>query len=770
MDKGHKDDGVPCWSGDPGEFESYATACKWYQRTTKEADRGLVVARLWSRLTGAARSVVKHLDPESFEGQDGLSKFLEVLRSSPLQQLPISDSFTKLERWNSLRRRDRETITELIVREEELYTELQQSLMRARRDRAEAMPLGSQSQMFERTAETPQAAPSDPPSTPSRSPMATGRRVDEPSTTTATSGQPTLKPPPPPDRPQDFFENEMRGYRLLKACRLSTHERQNVLVQTGNSTHFQSVRRALRSLYADDGERPPVRTGKVWWTAEDWDAGDWDIDPTDVAYWNEQSPISAYWNDGSSPGSMASWDYEWGDSYEAYWNADDWHEAEWHDDAGHEDDIYPDESATGPEENQLKEAYALAGEASKTLQEARDAVKRVRQSRGYYSPESMTGKGMTGKSSGKSTPGKSRGKSFKGGKSKGSFGPCFICGKPTHGYQQCPDRHAKGKFKGSKGKSKGKGKSKSFYYDYDVHANVLTVEWDELTSNGRSLSRAIIDTGATENAVGVDSLHDLVMSCGFNYTVCNEDLPKFRFGNGQRDQALSRVDLVDTALGDVSFYVLGGQGSTTPPLLGARTLRSKRAMISYDNGLFLQRSADARQVSVIQMQALRSGHVTIDLSERPVMFEGEQVFRDVVFHEMMYSNLERVNAEWQFPEQFEPAVNHILTMEVADDLTSRTKLLARRLSELQAGLRQQRDGFQDSFGMRRPEDQRLSMLQQPQGWQASAESTCQLGDLHQVRTSSPIQFQEQPDGPKTSDGPRTAPHSLGELEQVTPRR
>ena len=102
MDKGHKDDGVPCWSGDPGEFESYATACKWYQRATKEADRGLVVARLWSRLTGAARSVVKHLDPESFEGQDGLSKFLEVLRSSPLQQLPISDSFTKLERWNTV--------------------------------------------------------------------------------------------------------------------------------------------------------------------------------------------------------------------------------------------------------------------------------------------------------------------------------------------------------------------------------------------------------------------------------------------------------------------------------------------------------------------------------------------------------------------------------------------------------------------------------------------------------------------------------------------
>ena len=40
--------------------------------------------------------------------------------------------------------------------------------------------------------------------------------------------------------------------------------------------------------------------------------------------------------------------------------------------------------------------------------------------------------------------------------------------------------------------------------NYDVHLNVLTAEWGELASNGRAL--AIIDTGATENAVGVGSL------------------------------------------------------------------------------------------------------------------------------------------------------------------------------------------------------------------------------------------------------------------------
>ena len=47
-------------------------------------------------------------------------------------------------------------------------------------------------------------------------------------------------------------------------------------------------------------------------------------------------------------------------------------------------------------------------------------------------------------------------------------------------------------------------REKDSHINYDVHLNVLTVEWDELASNGKVL--AIIDTGATENAVGVGSL------------------------------------------------------------------------------------------------------------------------------------------------------------------------------------------------------------------------------------------------------------------------
>ena len=50
-------------------------------------------------LVKCCKSVVKHMEREAFEGTDGLLRFLEVLRSSPLQQLPIPDSFSRI--WSA---------------------------------------------------------------------------------------------------------------------------------------------------------------------------------------------------------------------------------------------------------------------------------------------------------------------------------------------------------------------------------------------------------------------------------------------------------------------------------------------------------------------------------------------------------------------------------------------------------------------------------------------------------------------------------------------
>ena len=195
-----------------------------------------------------------------------------------------------------------------------------------------------------------------------------------------------------------------------------------------------------------------------------------------------------------------------------------------------------------------------------------------------------------------------------------------------HTYQNCPDRFSnpkgKGKFKGSVkgkfGKGKfGKGKSlnpkgKTYFVDL---ACVLSAQWDDAAVNGRAPTRAILDTGASENAIGIDCLHDLVVSGKFNYVVDRDELPTFRFGNGHKDQALSRASLSGTSLGTIHFYVLGGMAKGTPPLIGARTLRGKNAMLSYADGLFRYHEPNVPRQLAVQMQALTSGHLTIDLAE-----------------------------------------------------------------------------------------------------------------------------------------------------------
>eukprot|EP00435_Cladocopium_sp_Y103_P014196 s1673_g3.t1 len=473
---------IPAWNGDPTTFEEYATAAKWFERGTKSSERNLVVARLWGQLSGAAKSVVRYLEPEQYEGEDGLRQFLDVLRASPLQQLPIPDSFARLEKWHGLKRGDKESIAELIVKEEQLFTELQQSLTRARKDRMGVT--GEAASSPQRTGLR------NPPSTPSQSPTAaatTGPPVRDP--------QQSMYPSLPSVSHSDFFEDELRGYRLLRASRISHQEKQNVLVQTNGSTSFFQIRRALRTLYAEESERSSQRpSGRIWY--EDWDEQqNYDDDATYDAWWSEWDDWSewspqTYWYDD------ADWWNNWGESFE-------------------DDEIVPNDQSTDPEEVQLSEAYALASEAHRTLKDAREAVRRVRQARGYYAPESNSGKGIVPSASASPSGSPSTSPQAKG-KSK-SLGPCFRCGLQGHTYQNCPDRFSnpkgKGKskfgFKGQSafGKGKfgkfGKGKSmnpkgKTYFVDL---ACVLSVQWDDAAVNGRAPTRAILESTTSQGLV-----------------------------------------------------------------------------------------------------------------------------------------------------------------------------------------------------------------------------------------------------------------------------
>lgn len=254
---------IPSWDGDPSSFEQFVQDCRWYESSLKSNERTLAASRIWRRLTGAAKSVVRHLNPLDYDSPTGLQKLLDVLRASPLQQLPVPDSFSRLERWSALRRAPTETIPQLLVREEDRFVELQQALNRARTERVNVMATSG-------TTSTP-----DPTSSPSRGSPAQGPVRTESATPAAESTTQEAAPTMVDiSMEKDFFGDELRGYRLLKAARLSHHERQHILTLTANSTRFVEIRRALRTLFADgENHDDGGRRRNVWWAEHE---GPWD--------------------------------------------------------------------------------------------------------------------------------------------------------------------------------------------------------------------------------------------------------------------------------------------------------------------------------------------------------------------------------------------------------------------------------------------------------------------------------------------------------------
>ena len=255
-------DQIPSWDRDPNTFERFATNCRWYSNSLKSSARPLAAPRVWHKLTGSAKSVVRNLDPEQYIGTDGLEKLLQVLRKSPLQRLPIPDTFQRLERWTGMTRRSQESIPELLVREEELFTELQQSLLRARSgpDPGKAVPHDEEDSSEndkeaqappgrEGTAWTAGASPKKG-ATSSAEKDKEAPSQEKAETRSATS-TPTSRRSRKSCLEKGFFEEELRAYRLSKSAVLSQTERQQVLTLTGNSTRFQSVRQALRALHGD---------------------------------------------------------------------------------------------------------------------------------------------------------------------------------------------------------------------------------------------------------------------------------------------------------------------------------------------------------------------------------------------------------------------------------------------------------------------------------------------------------------------------------------
>ena len=270
-----------------------------------------------------------------------------------------------------------------------------------------------------------------------------------------------------------------------------------------------------------------------------------------------------------------------------------------------------------------------------------------------------------------------------------------------------------------------------------------------------STTRVIIDTGASENAVGSESLRRLIEDSGFDHTVNVLDRPVFKFGNGLKSRATCRVDLHDTAIGPLSFYVLGDSAKETPLLLGGKTLRELDALMAYQNDLFIYKAQNSEVPSwfAVQMQQHPSSHVSIDLTEEA--------------HAMEMSNfnflLKAVGGGKKNIQLASIVAEHCNCVFMMSDerphenLQHRLSSLAQRLHHL----RDQADhGCSRGMCSRRPSQNGLSLLSETQG-KDKKQPIRELEHLHAMRAAVELSGSEGLRRTLSSDGTTPTAHPGG---------
>lgn len=292
--------------------------------------------------------------------------------------------------------------------------------------------------------------------------------------------------------------------------------------------------------------------------------------------------------------------------------------------------------------------------------------------------------------------------------------------------------------------------------------DIFSSQWDEHALNERQSTWAFLDTGATENAIGEECLHEMLEARKFTYNVDVMDRPVFRFGNGQKDQARSKVILQQTALGDIPFYVWGGEGRSTPPLIGARTLRDRKTLLSYGDGTFLY-SGDQDMSFTIPLHAMKSRHVAVDLCDEPAKLDLNPSLSENYVTRNLGEPLpeeeghveQSINMMWceeEFSEKphsnDEPQVDVVL------------ETLAERLGKLRSSeLLRDPNVDSGSFSMRRPEEDRVSVRGASQSRNPESQPVRFLGKLVKMRSAVGLSKQEGLHGRESPHGSRT---SLGQ--------
>ena len=348
------------------------------------------------------------------------------------------------------------------------------------------------------------------------------------------------------------------------------------------------------------------------------------------------------------------------------------------------DEVYnldePNESSDDGHEEQeilswLDEAVAAVaadptdGEVLANFRDARKALDQARTSRGFY-PVKMPGSGHYGKSKGKG-----KGK-YDGGTQQGQR-TCFRCGKPGHEAKSCPQKPRTTGSIGFVGWCSGSGStlpepdvpyertyleeqvtdgsSQPPEMDGRLTASIFVASLDnedeeesvgEVFVNSRDQIRgkAIIDSGASDNLVGAETLQELAQCLeemefdpDHEIQVDREVHKNFVFGNNEMSAGLGLSHVNAGICGQqmpIQAHLVEG---ATPFLLSSKFLYDVDATINFRRGIAVFRQLSEKQ---IKLERTPNHHLLIPLmafaGNTPVV---ENLFVQKEEHDSMVASL-----------------------------------------------------------------------------------------------------------------------------------
>ena len=623
MGERHHEATVPWWDGDLATLDVYTEKAYYYIDGTEKHKRYTCGPRLAAKLKGPARTVVEGRRREWLSRPDGGERLLTKLHRR-LQRPAVPDLGKYLEDYVvNLRRRKGEAMSGWSLRAGETYQKLRRAMARVTRPAAT-----TKNELREEGADDRQRAPPEIVNgfRPSNRTVAQGTWEDW---ETSNWGQSTWADWRPwtgsqaeseevqcsgpwgatsfeeDDSDDNDVENDLpeilpsviRGWLLLQRSGLDAQERAAVLAASRNSLEVMDVEAALRAQWGDndlthrDGKKGPGEKrhhGAFF--------------GEDAATW-EEADAKAYYGDGD-------WDDEYLEEPEASDNG-----------VTHVPEDFTQEELKSFLSAQEQEAEAMMaiGTAQRTLREARQQLATNRLRRGNFFPKGQGPQARPDGKYGTKGAGKGKGYDLRPGKGPSYEKPpvkCFRCQGP-HYASACPD----------------KADSRTDANKTNVAAFCMGARFENSFIGGAEKSEdmpgiflaqhyvdkgmGVIDCGATEAIGGVDALESLARRLsqqdGRQPDVDTKDRPWFTFGNGARQQVMSRVAFgVNAADKEGNFKCYSLEAKGVPILVSIAALSSLGAIIDFKRNLAVFTELDA--TAVIKLEKAESGHLLLDLA------------------------------------------------------------------------------------------------------------------------------------------------------------